>query len=151
MNKIAFTKDGLGKLKKEYEELMEKRKEAVKDLSDARNMGDLSENGAYRANKSKLISIDSRLRYLTKTINSAYIVEKPQTGIVGIGSFVTIIDDQNNTTTLQIVGSNESDIGNNKISCYSPIGKAMIGRKEKDQIEITTPSRRIKYQLQKVE
>lgn len=76
MRQIPFTKEGLDKIKKEKEDLIANRPAAVEDLAKARAMGDLSENGYYKAAKQKLSGIDFRVRQLTRLIQDAVVIEK---------------------------------------------------------------------------
>lgn len=135
MKKIKFTKKGLEDVEKEQRELLEKRKEAVGLLKTAREMGDLSENSAYRSAKWKLSSIDSRLRYLDMLIRYGDAVEK-KIGIIDIGSTVCLYDGKKEIK-LYVVGGHESDILNQKISIFSPLGKSLLGKKEGDIIIVS--------------
>lgn len=146
IKKIIFTKEGLENLKKELQDLETQRKEAVFNLKTAREMGDLSENAAYKAARSKLSSIDHRIRYLKKVISQAQVVSKSQSDVVDIGSYVTI-STNGETIKYQIVGSHEADLTKNKISNFSPIGHALINHKVNDIVEIMTPSGKIYYKI----
>jgi transcription elongation factor GreA len=126
-----------------------KRISAVNNLKTARDMGDLSENAAYRVARSKLSSIDSRLRYLNKVLRDAYILETPSNGIVEVGCFVTV-EGMSGKQTFQIVNSHESDISKGKISYYSPVGKALIGRKVKDVVSIKIPKGNLIYKIKQI-
>lgn len=136
---IFFTKSGFQKLTDELQQLQTNRKSALKNLQEARSLGDLSENGAYRAARWKLSSIDRRIRYLEKTLRFAVVKEIANNDLVQIGSFVTILLDDKKFT-YEIVGGHESDISLNKISCYSPLGKALLNKKINDRIIVRTPS-----------
>lgn len=138
MRRIKFTKEGLAKLKTEYEKLKTDRPSAVKELSRARELGDLSENGLYHAAKANLSSIDSRLRRLSTMIKLAYIGEPP-TDRVGIGSKV-IVEQNGKKIEYQIVGDYEADPLNKKISSNSPIGRAIFGKKANEKTQVETPN-----------
>lgn len=137
--RILFTKSGLSKLSNELIKLQTDRKTALKNLQEARSMGDLRENGAYRAARWRLSSIDNRIRYLEKTLRFAVVKEVINNNTVQVGSLVTIISD-NIKNTYTIVGGHESDTLSSKISCYSPLGKALINKKVNDKIIVRTPS-----------
>ena len=141
-----FTNDGFKKIQKEFDGLQEKRKEAVKELSFARSMGDVSENSAYKAARHKLSSVDSRLRYLSNLLRFGEIVEPPTTGYVGIGS-VVIVDDGVVKKTFTVVGGHESDINEGKISCYTPIGKALMRKKKGDRFTFQIPAGTLTYTI----
>lgn len=147
---IKFTKEGYDAMHKELDELQEKRKEAVRELAIARDMGDRSENGAYKAARWKLSGIDSRLRYLKKTLHFAEVVTPPPSGLIGIGSKVQLLcnDITNNYT---IVGGHESDLTQGKLSCFSPIGKALMHHKEGDEVKVQTPAGEKVFRILKVE
>ncbi|HLL61179.1 MAG TPA: transcription elongation factor GreA [Candidatus Nitrosocosmicus sp.] len=138
MSNIKFTKEGLEKVQTEHNELQEKRKEAVQLLKTAREMGDLSENSAYRAAKWKLSSIDSRLRHLDMLLRNGRVVDTRE-GVVDIGSTV-VVNDGKQDLTISIVGGFESDVMNGKISHNSPLGKALFGKKENEEVVLKAPS-----------
>lgn len=149
MNKTPFTKEGYEKLIIEKSTLEKERVSAVANLKQARDMGDLSENAAYKVARSKLSSIDSRLRRVNSIMDNAYIMSSPRKGIVDVGS-VVILDSDFGEKTFQIVNSIESDVVNGKISYYSPVGKALIGRKVNDIVIINTPKGETKYKIVKI-
>ncbi len=124
----------------EYESLEKSRPDAVNDLRLAREKGDLSENTAYRAARSKLSTIDNRLRRLKRLLDNAYVVENKNADFIDIGTFATIIDDNNVSQSFQVVNTHEADINQGKISSYSPLGKSLIGKRANDQVTIITPS-----------
>ena len=138
MANIFFTKEGLDKVKKEYSQVLEKRKEAVETLKRAREMGDLSENGLYKAAKFELGNIDRTLRRLSLYINKGVIAAKPA-GRVGIGSRVTVLESKVKRNYL-IVGDTEANPTENKISSNSPLGKSLMNAKKGESIELDTPS-----------
>lgn len=143
---IAFTKSGLDNLKKELTQLQIDRPAAVKNLQLAREMGDLSENAAYKVARSKLSSIDSRIRNLQKVIDKAIVPDIKFNGLTSIGCVVKI-SENGREQTFQIVGSYESDLENKKISIYSPVGRALIGKRTGDITKITTPSGIKEYKI----
>jgi len=126
--------------------LLEKRPYKVENLKVAREMGDLSENAAYKVARMELSAIDSRLRYLQKLILTAKITEVSKTGRAGIGSSVRYKND-NREGVYQIVGSVESDPSQNKISHLSPIGHAFMGKKSGDKVMIRTPQGQAEYDI----
>lgn len=136
---IQFTPEGLENVKKEYNELQLKRKDAVKELEIYRAMGDRSENAAYKTARQKLSSIDYRLRYLTMLQRNGQMISIPTDGSIGIGSTVTINDGSQNMVYI-IVGEHESDLSAGKISSLSPMGKALMGKQINDTAIVPTPS-----------
>lgn len=138
-SKILFTQEGYDKVAKELEALREIRKPAVEMLTTARDMGDRSENAAYKSARSKLSSIDSRIARTEVLLRRAKIVESKQNGSIDIGSNVTV-DDGIQQKKYEIVGSYESDIPNGKLSYMSPIGKALAGKRQGDVVQVTVPA-----------
>ena len=149
MNKTPFTKQGYADLIKEKNDLTNSRAEAVVNLKSAREMGDLSENAAYRVARSKLSSVDRRLRFLTKILDNAYIMKVDFKGVVDVGCLVTV-ETKTGNQTYQIVNSHESDLANGKISYYSPVGRALIGKRVNDVVEVTTPNGKISYKIKEI-
>lgn len=137
--RIPFTSSGYEKLKEEKAKLLRERPEAVEHLRRAREMGDLSENGYYKASRAKLSSLDSRLRHLEKLIRLGKVVQSANTGFIDIGSTVTISDGTKDST-YTLVGGYESDPSKKTISYLSPIGKALMGKKVGDMVDVKTPT-----------
>lgn len=146
MKRIQFTSEGLEKLKKEHQELLIKRPAAVQELTTARDMGDRSENAAYKSARQKLSGLDRRIRQLEYVLKSAVIVEKKGSDSVQIGSVVTVAGGIGKKT-FTIVGGYESDIVEGKISCYSPIGKTLMRRKINEEVVAQTPRGNIVYKI----
>jgi len=138
MKSIRFTKQGFDDFELERKNLQETRIGAVKELTRAREMGDLSENAAYRVARSKLSRVDSRLRYLDRILKNAKVVQLSTDGFIDIGSMV-VISDGKEEHKIQLVDGYESDIMKGKISVYSPIGKELRGKKKDDKIRVELP------------
>lgn len=111
-------------------------------------MGDLSENGLYKAAKFELSNIDRNIRRLTHFINKGVIAVKP-TGKIGIGSKVMLIEGETEKE-FQIVGDFEANPTENKISSNSPLGKALMDMKKSETFEIETPGGKKSYKILKV-
>lgn len=137
--RILFTRDGYQKVLNEKETLLSERPEAVTQLSEARNMGDLSENGYYKAARARLSRIDGRLRHLEKLIRLGKIIEKQSNDTVSFGSTV-VLSDKTGNLEYTVVGSNESDPQNHTVSYMSPIGKAVMHKKAGDEVTILAPT-----------
>ena len=144
-----FTKTGYEKLKKEYEELKAARPAAVEDLRKARELGDLKENGYYKASRQKLNSIDASLNRMSFNLKFGRIIEESDMEGITIGSTVTL-SNPDREMTYQIVGDLEANPGERKLSLLSPIGKAVEGKKVGDVIEVKTPSGDFRYTITKV-
>lgn len=146
IKRIQFTQEGLEKVREEHAALTAKRPEAIARLRTAREQGDLSENGAYKAARFEVNNIDGRLRHLNKLLILGQVYEPKNTGIVELGSTVTIYDGSKQHT-YTIVGGYESNPLEGKLSTYSPIGKALIGKKVGDIVQITIPKGIVHYTI----
>ncbi len=149
IKRIPVTREGYEKLVKDLASLKASRPEAVNTLSEARKMGDLSENGLYSAAKMRLRGIDSQILRLNIQIKLADIIEENKSGFVSINSKV-LISDGKKERVLHIVGQFEADPLNNKISSSSPIGRGLIGKKTGDRVGVNIPSGRITFEILKV-
>lgn len=148
LRKIKFTKKGLEDLKKELEDLEQDRPDAVKELSRAREMGDLSENGLYTAAKARLRSMDSKILRMKSMIKLAD-VEEQQEGIVGIGSKV-LVKQNGKEIQYEIVGDYEANPLEKKVSANSPIGTALLGKVVGELAIFESPSGKISLEVVKV-
>jgi transcription elongation GreA/GreB family factor len=135
---ILFTKEGYEQKLSELKLLKEKRIPAVNELQYARDQGDRSENGAYKAARWKLSGIDSQIRRINAVLRSAQVVEKPTDSKVGLGSEIDVIWNGDNKHFI-IVGQEESDLTTGRISMLSPIGKALNGKKAGETVEFLVP------------
>ncbi len=146
IKKIPVTKEGFEKLQKELLNLKTLRPQAVETLSEARKLGDLSENGLYTAAKMRLRSIDSQIFRINAQIKLADIIEENKSGVVGLGSKVKVSDGKSKRL-FYIVGDYEADPLNGKITSNSPIGKSLMRKKVRDEILVKTPSGMVKYKI----
>ncbi len=146
IKRIPITKEGLERLEKELEELKRIRPEAVVTLSDARKMGDLSENGLYTAAKMRLKSIDAQIFRLGIQIKLADVIERKGGNIINLVSRVTISDGKKEKE-LYLVGDYEASPKEGKISKNSPIGRSLIGRSVGDEVSVFTPSGKVNYKV----
>lgn len=145
---IRFTKEGYKEMKKKYDDIKKERPDAVATLSRARTMGDLSENGFYKAAKGKLISIDSEISRLKHFLKYG-VIQKKKSKVVDIESIV-VVRSNNKKTEYHIVGDYEADPKKKKISLNSPIGRALEGKKVNDKILVRTPSGEVVYKIIKI-
>lgn len=149
IKRIPVTREGFEKLQKELENLKKIRPEAVNTLSDARKMGDLSENGLYTAAKMRLKSIDAQIFRLNVQIKLADIIKPSLSGSVGLGSKI-VVSKNDQKREFYIVGDYEADPLIGKISSKSPLGKKILGKKINELIEIDTPSGKKTYKIEKI-
>jgi len=142
-----LTKEGLEKLKKELEYLKTvKRKEVAENLRYAASFGDLSENFAYQQAKEDQAFLESRILELEEKIKNAKIIEKKLSNKVVIGSTVFLSLD-GKKEQFQIVGPEEADPFQGKISYQSPLGKALLGKTIGQTVEVEVSERKIKYKI----
>ncbi len=152
MEEKYLTKEGLENLKKELEYLKkEGRIEVSEELKEAILFGDLSENAAYDEAKEKQSLLESKIIDLERLINSAKVIEEGQgNGWVKIGSHVTLKSD-NGEEKYYIVGEEEANPLENKISFKSPLGKELIDKPKGAEVEIKTPKGLLKYKILKID
>lgn len=136
---IRFTQEGFEKLKKEHADLIDQRPHAVSELKKAREMGDLSENGYYKASRQKLNFIDGQIRRTEYALKYAQIIESSADPVVEIGKTVTLSDGERERV-YEIVGDWEADPSAGKISLLSPLGKAVANKKVGDGVVMEIPA-----------
>ncbi|TAJ16083.1 transcription elongation factor GreA [Patescibacteria group bacterium] len=145
----VLSQEKFDELKAELEKLITvARKEIAEGLEYARSLGDLSENAEYQAARELQAATEERIRRLEHIIKSAVIVSEKKKGLAGFGSKVTIkkkTDKEQHSYT--IVGSEEADMRNHKISHLSPLGQAMMGKKKGETFTFSTPSGRQEYTI----
>lgn len=140
--KNYITPVGLQKLKDEYHQLMHvERPKVVETVAWAASNGDRSENADYIYGKRRLREIDSRLRFLTSRLEKVELVDPKtiKTDKITFGATVTFEDENGHEKTFQIVGEDEWDIQQKKISWKSPVAKALLGKKEGDEASVKKP------------
>lgn len=148
--KIYLTKEGLAELKKEYDELTnKKRPDVLARVSQARNMGDLSENAEYVASREELTFIDGRIDELEIILKQAVIIResaKASNHAVKLGSTVTL-HSNGKKEVFTLVGEWEADPTNKKISHESPLGKVLIGKKIGEKVQVQAPAGKLTYSI----
>ena len=138
-------------MQEELKRLMRvERPKVIQDIAEARAHGDLSENAEYDAAKNRQGFIEGRIKELNDKLARAYVVDltnmKPDK--VVFSSTVTLYDTAvEEEITYKIVGEDEADIKLGKISCTSPVGKALIGHKLDDSVRVTVPSGTKEYEI----
>jgi transcription elongation factor GreA len=136
---IPFTKEGLAKLEEEFKALTDGRQEILIRLQTAREMGDLSENGAYTAARFELGATDRRLRQLRYLLRFGKVYEAKTSGTIGFGNSVTLAYD-GKQLTYTLVGKFESDPAKHKLSVDSPLGKAIVGKRVGEKAVVSAPA-----------
>ncbi|KKT89348.1 MAG: Transcription elongation factor GreA [Candidatus Moranbacteria bacterium GW2011_GWC2_45_10] len=143
-----MTKEGLKKLQDELDERKTAlRQEIAQAIKEAKEQGDLSENAEYAEAKRQQNENESRIAELEMTLKESQVVEKAKTnGHVQIGSVVGVEFNGRNMD-FHIVGSNEADPANFKISNESPLGRAFMNKKKGEEVEVSIPSGVVKYKI----
>src|SRR5689334_12754976 len=138
-----MTPEGAKKLADELRQLVEvERPKVVQEVSDAAAQGDRSENAEYIYGKKKLREIDRRIHYLTKRLETAVVVtpQERADGRIFFGATVEVEDEDGATSTYHIVGEDETDPTSGRISWRSPIGRALLNKKEGDAAMFKKPA-----------
>lgn len=148
-----LTQEKFDELKAELEQLITvARKEIAESLEYARSLGDLSENAEYHAARELQAATEERIRRLEGVIKSAVIMTEKKKGIVGFGSKVTIKKKGDKAEhTYTIVGSEEADMREKKISHLSPMGEALMNKKKGEVFTFSTPNGRQEYTIVDIE
>ncbi len=141
---VILTSEGLANLENELEELKTvKRKDIADKIKVAISFGDLSENSEYDEAKNEQAMIEARILQIETMLKNVKVldVDELNTDVVNVGSKVKLKDVEfDEEETFHIVGSTEADPANGKISDESPVGKALLGHKVGDKVDITVPS-----------
>ncbi len=149
-DKEYLTQEKHDEFKKELEYLKgDRRKEIADSLEYAKSLGDLSENAEYHEARDAQAVVEDRIVKLEALLKTALIVPSTHTkDIASVGSTVTVLKEGgSDSKTFVIVGTEESDTVNNKISVRSPLGGSVIGKKRGETFTVSTPKGDIKYKL----
>lgn len=149
-SKFQFTQDGFESLQKELKELVDvARPKAVDRLQKARSMGDLAENSEYHAAKDELSFVEGRVREVEELLKNGQIIDPVDTDGIAIGAEVRVEKD-GVEEIFHIVGEFEADPLSKKLSATSPIGKALMGKKEGEIVSVEVPAGTLKYKILKI-
>jgi transcription elongation factor GreA len=147
-----LTKEKFEELSKELIHLKTvKRKEVAENLEYSKSLGDLSENAEYHEAREMQANVEDRIMKLETMLKGSTIVKEQQGDRAVIGSNVTIEKEGGAKTTYKLVGSEEANIRQNKLSIHSPIGEAVLGKKKGDSVSVKTPSGEAKYKVVGIE
>mgnify|MGYP000710625802 CR=1 FL=1 len=150
-DEIVLSPEGLRRLEKELEHLKSvKRKEIAARIREAREFGDISENAEYENAKNEQAFLEGRILKLENLLRNARLMDEldVSTEQIGIGTTVKLRDlDEDEIVEYTIVSSAESDPSANKISYLSPVGKALMGKKVGDVLEIKVPAGILRYEV----
>ena len=157
MNRVPMTAAGAEQLQTELNDLKKvQRPKVVAAIAEAREHGDLKENAEYHAAREQQGSIEGRIQEIEAKLSNAQIVDITKitnSGKVIFGSTVVLInleDGKDTEVRYQIVGDDEADIKQNKISINSPIARGLIGKEEGDIADIQTPGGKVEYEVGEV-
>jgi transcription elongation factor GreA len=142
-----LTQSGIDELRAELEALRVKRGETAEAVKIARELGDLAENSEYQSARQELERIDARIAEIEHILANVEVITAKGKKQVGLGSTVTLKSTKGKELVLQVVGTIEADPLAQKISDESPIGKALLGKKEGDEVEIKTPAETTVYKI----
>ena len=156
MDKEPITIDGLENLKEELIFLKEKKRpQIVAAISEARSHGDLKENAEYHAAKEEQAFVEGRIQEIESKLSRLQIIDVKnlnQDGRCVFGTTVSLLNlSDDNEIRYQIVGEDEADIDKGKISCHSPIARALMGNEEGDEVTVNAPKGDIVYEILEVQ
>jgi len=144
---FRLTKAGVDTLQTELDGLIAKRAGIAEAIKSARELGDLSENAEYQSARAEQEKNEARISEIENILQNVEIIKKPRAGgKVQLGSLVKL-KAGGKTKEFQVVGTVEADPLSGKISDESPIGQALLGKQEGEQVEIKTPAETIAYKI----
>ena len=150
MKEVILTPDGFKKLQAEIEFLSnDKRREIADRIREAREFGDIAENAEYDDAKNEQAMLEQRIMQLQERLRAAQVVDAKDisTDAVGVGSIVNVKDEKGGSLKFTIVGSAEANPAENKLSNESPVGKAIMGRKKGETVEVSAPRGTLKFKI----
>ncbi|ACS81335.1 transcription elongation factor GreA [Maridesulfovibrio salexigens] len=148
MSTIPISKEGFAKIKAELASLKKERPEVIKAIAEAREEGDLKENGGYHAARERQGMLEAKINYIESRIPQFNVVDMTTLGgeKITFGATVTLEDiDTGAEKTYTIMGPDESDFKKGIISIESPVGKALLGKIEGDEVVVNAPKGKIEY------
>ena len=151
---VILTQEGLTTLKAELDHLSTtRRREVASRIKEAREFGDITENAEYDDAKNEQAMLEARIAALEDKLRSATVVDASDLGtdLVRVGSIVHVKDAGGKSSKYTIVGSAEANPADAKLSNESPVGKALLGRKRGDEVEISTPRGERKLKITKID
>lgn len=156
MRKVPMTVEGEARLREELGHLKSvERPRIINDIAIAREHGDLKENAEYHAAREEQGFAEGRIKEIEGKLSDSQVIDVKaitHTGKVIFGSTVTLFNvDTEETVTYRIVGDDEAEVKDKKISYASPIAKALIGKNEGDEVAIKIPSGEVVYEIESVE
>lgn len=153
MDKIPMTRKGADALEQELNQLKSKERPAIiRQIAEAREHGDLSENAEYHAAREKQGFIEGRIKELELILSLAEVIDPTKlSGAIKFGATIELIDeDTEEERSYQIVGEPEADIERGLLNVRSPLARALIGKEEGDSVDVTTPGGQRSYEILRV-
>lgn len=150
VKKAYITPDGANKLRSELTQLWTvERPRVTQEVADAAAQGDRSENAEYIYGKRRLREIDRRVRFLSKRLDAVTVVTEPPKDLsrVFFGAWVTLEDDDGEEVTYRIVGPDESNVELGWISMDAPVAKALLGKRDGDDVVVQRPKGNITFTI----
>jgi transcription elongation factor GreA len=151
LKRVPMTPTGYQKLQEELERLLKvERPNNIKDISEARAHGDLSENAEYHAAKEKQSFLEGRIQELKTKIALADVIDpsKISQDRIAFGAKVKVMDvSSSEEKTFTLVGQDEADVKNGRISISSPVGRALLNKEAGDVVTIKAPARTLEYEI----
>lgn len=153
VEKMPMLQEGYEKLTADLRRLKDERPQIVEAIEEARAHGDLSENAEYHAAKERQGQIEASIADIEDKLSRAQIIDPTELSgdKVIFGATVTLLDDDEKKIRYQIVGQTEADAKTGRISYNSPLGRALIGRKVDDEVEVSVPAGDRYYVVAKIE
>ena len=153
VEKMPMLQEGHDKLTQDLKRLKEDRPQIVDAIEEARAHGDLSENAEYHAAKERQGQIEASIADIEDKLSRAQIIDPLELSgdKVVFGATVTLLDEDDKPIRYQIVGQTEADARTGRISYNSPLGRALIGRRVEEEVEVSVPAGDRYYVVSKVE
>jgi transcription elongation factor GreB len=148
-----LTPEGAKKLSSELNQLVQtERPRVVQEVADAAAQGDRSENAEYIYGKRRLREIDRRIRFLTKRLDAAVVVKSGDSARdeVRFGALVELIDENGRASSYRIVGPDEADPAQGRISFQSPLGRSLMKRRVGEAVIVTRPAGEIEVEIRSI-
>ena len=154
MGETYLTKEGLVKLQAEHKALLQQKRELTEEVSQAAAMGDLRENAEYHAARERLQHVSKRLAELDAKFSHVKLVDELdiKAGEARVGTTVMLEDEQTKERfSYTLVGPDEADPTNGKLSIASPLGKSLLGKKKGERFTLTLPKAVVPYRVLNIE
>ena len=137
---VLVTAEGLPKLKHDLEDARARRKEAGERMKEAAQPGDIEDNPEFEQAKEEVASLDNKIYELEEMIGRAQIIEGKPSSTARPGSTIDVLDEDGEILTYHLVGAVEADPASGRISVESPVGRALVGKRQGDRISVSVPA-----------